>query len=356
MTEETTRASEKNVLFDTFGRTHRHQPSISFAVKAAQYTSSGRVEIVDTEMPAERSDRILVRMTHAAVCGSDLHVLHDSPDKRFPLAPGYSGHECVGTIISAPTPEDVDTPVLLIPPKDNGFSEYLSVDKRHAIPLPENLTPEEGLMAQQLGTVLHCLKKLDNVIGKSVAVVGQGPAGLLFTTLLAQMGAHRVIGLDVIDHRLETARRMGATHAANPDREDPFEAVRHATQGTMADVVIEAVGKPETMNLCADLVRSKGTVVFFGVPKRSAIHFEADRFFRKQNHVVFSVNTQSEPDHWPFRLALDLASRRRVDLSALISHRLPFAHIGDAFHLAHTKDDGAVKVLLEFAEGEQLTG
>lgn len=317
-------------------------------MKAAQYTSRGRVEIVDAAMPPEEPDRLLVRMTHAAVCGSDLHLLHDSPSERFPLAPGCSGHECVGRIVSGSSSADINRPVLIIPPKDDGFAEFISVEAKHAIHLPENLTLEEGLLAQQLGTVLHALKKIDNVIGKSAVVVGQGPAGLLFTTMLAQMGAGVVIGIDLVDHRLDTARMLGASHAANAGREDPLEVVREATRGMMADLVVEAVGKPETINLCADLVRSKGTVLLFGVPKRSAIHWEADRFFRKQTHFVLSVHTQAERDYWPFRLALDLAARRRVDLSPLISHRLPFARIDEAFRLAETKEDGAVKVLLHF--------
>lgn len=317
-------------------------------MKAAQYTSPGRIEVVDAAMPSEEPGRLLVRMTHAAVCGSDLHVLHDSAAELFPLAPGFSGHECVGRIVAGSSSSEVDRPALIIPPGDDGFAEFLSVPARHAIPLPDNLTLEEGLLAQQLGTVLHALKKIDNVIGKSVVVVGQGPAGLLFTTMLSQMGARAVIGLDLIDHRLETARAMGASHTSNADREDAREAVREITHGAMADLVVEVVGKPETINLCADLVCSKGTVVLFGVPKRSAIHWEADRFLRKQTHVVLSVGTQGEPDHWPFRLALDLVSRRGVDVSPLISHRLPFARIDEAFHLAETKEDGAVKVLLEF--------
>ena len=176
-------------------------------------------------MPAEGPDRLLIRMTHAAVCGSDLHLLHDSPADRFPLAPGCSGHECVGQIVSGGAAARGDGSVLIIPPEDDGFAEYIVVEAHHAIPLPENLTLEEGLLAQQLGTVLHALKKIDNVIGKSVVVVGQGPAGLLFTTMLAQMGARTVIGLDLVDHRLETASMMGATHAANVGREDAIEVV-----------------------------------------------------------------------------------------------------------------------------------
>lgn len=300
-------------------------------------------------MPPEHADHVLVQMTHAAVCGSDLHVLHDSPENRFPLAPGCSGHECVGRIVSAPSPDDIEQPVLVIPPKEDGFAEYIAVHKRHAIPLPANLTLTEGLMAQQLGTVLHGLRKLGNVIGSTAVVIGQGPAGLLFTLMLAKMGARQVIGIDLVSHRLKSARRMGATHVVDAAHEAAAEVVREHTRGTMADVVVEAVGKPETINLCADLVRSKGTVLLFGVPKRSAIRFEVDRFFRQQAHVVTTVQTQAEPDHWPFRLALDLAARGQVDLTPLITHRLPFRRIDRAFDLAHTKEDGAVKVLLEFA-------
>ena len=317
-------------------------------MKAAQYTAPGCVEIVQADMPFEAPDRMLIQMTHAAVCGSDLHVLHDSSAARFPLPPGRTGHECVGRVVAGPSEASVGRPVLVIPPNDDGFAEYVAVEARHAIPLPEVLTLEEGLLAQQLGTVLHCLRKIDPVIGLTAAVVGQGPAGLLFTMMLAQSGAGQVIGFDLVDHRLDVARRLGATAVSNSARENPREVVRELTGGRMADLVVEVVGKAETVNLCAELVRPKGTVLLFGVPKRPTIEFEVDRFFRKQARLVPSVGTQAEPDHWPFRLALDLVARRRVDLSPLISHRVPFERIGEAFHLAHSKEDGAVKVLLEF--------
>ena len=302
-------------------------------------------------MPDERPEHVLVRTELAAVCGSDLHTLHDHPEASFPRSPGCSGHECVGIVASSASALpglSAGQPVLVIPPDDNGFAEYLSVEPLDLIPLPEGMTLEQGLLAQQLGTVLHCLKKLDNVVGKTVVVVGQGPAGLLFTTLLSQMGAARVVGVDRIDHRMALARRMGATHVVHADESDPVEAVSEITHGRMADVVVEAVGKAETINQCAALVRSKGSVALFGVPKSPQLTLAYDEFFRRQAVLFFSVHTQSEAGHWPFRLALDLLARGRVDLSGLATHRLPFRRIDEAFRLARSPEDGAVKVLLQF--------
>lgn len=299
-------------------------------------------------MPEEHDGRVLIRLAHAAVCGSDLHTLRNHPIDTYPHSPGCSGHECVGRVVAARAPFKENDRVLIIPPKNDAFAEYIAVEPRDAIPIPDELSLEEGLLAQQLGTVLHCLKKIGNVINSTAVVVGQGPAGLLFTTMLAQLGARQVIGLDLVEHRLETARRMGATHTVNVAANDARTAVEELTNGAMADLVVEAVGKTETINLCGELVRRKGTITLFGVPKSNSFAFDYGVFFRKQAEVIFSVDTQSEPNHWPFRLALDLVARRRVDVSPLITHRMPFARISDAFDLAETKRDGAVKVVVDF--------
>jgi len=318
-------------------------------MKAAQYTAPGQVDLVDVAEPTGASGRAVVRTEKVTICGSDLHLLHDSPPDTYPLAPGQSGHECVGVIEDpAATGLRRGDRMLVIPPEFNAFAEYVAMEPGMMIPLPEAMEPEHGLLGQQLGTVIFCCRKLENVLDKTVAVIGQGPAGLFFTALLHRLGARQVIGLDVVDHRLAVARRMGAAHAFNTDHVDPVEAIAAVNEGRMADVVVEAVGKAETVNLCAELVDHHGEVALFGVPKQALLPVALDRFLRRNARIVTSVNTQGEPGLSSFRLAVRMIAEGRLDVSPLITHRLPFARIQKAFTLAETKQDGAVKVLLDF--------
>lgn len=318
-------------------------------MKAAQYTAPGRIDLIEAPEPVVGEGTVLLRTEKVTICGSDLHFLHDSPVDKYPWKPGQSGHECVGVVEASTVPAlPRGGRMLVLPPEFDAFSEYQAVDPRHLIPLPDGLALERGLLGQQLGTVIYCCRKLKNVLDKHVVVVGQGPAGLLFTALLYQMGARQVIGLDLVEHRLAVARRMGAAQAFNVDQVDVVEAVRACTDGHMADVVVEAVGKAETINLCIDLVREGGEVALFGVPKTEILPIAMDKLLRRNLTMVTSVFAQREPGLRSFRLALDLLAQGRLDISPLISHRLPFARIREAFDLAETKRDGAVKVLLEF--------
>lgn len=318
-------------------------------MKAALYTAPGRIEIVDVPAPAPAPGDLLVRMETATICGSDLHYLADSPPETYPWKPGQSGHECIGTIESLHS--DRFPPglrVLVLPPGFDGFAEFILADSTCVIPLPDDLESERAVLAQQLGTVIYCCKKLCNVLGKVFVVIGQGPAGLLFTMLLRMMGARCVIGLDLVDYRLEVARFVGASHTVNVERDDPVEAVRRITDGCMADGVVEAVGKAETVNLCPSLVRQCGEVALFGVPKEEMLPVAVEDFLRKNVRLVASANAQGEAGLTSFRLAVELIASRRLDVSPLISHRLWFADIVEGFRLAEEKRDGAVKILLKF--------
>ncbi len=318
-------------------------------MKAAQYTAPGQIDLIEVPEPDGAEGLVLLRTDKVTICGSDLHFLHDSPAEKYPWMPGQSGHECIGVVEEARGPVlPRGGRMLVLPPQFDAFMEYQAVEPQHLIPLPEGIEPEHGLLGQQLGTVLFCCRKLKNVLDKNVVVVGQGPAGLLFTTMLYRMGARQVIGLDLVDHRLAIARRMGAAHTFNVEQVDVVEAVENLTEGRMADVVVEAVGKAETINLSVELVREGGEIAIFGVPKKEILPIAMEKYLRRNLTMVTSAYAQREPGLCSFRLALDLIAQGRVDLSLFISHRLPFDRIREAFDLAETKRDGAVKVLLDF--------
>lgn len=318
-------------------------------MKAARYIAPGQIAVEEVEMPEPPRGGLLIRMEIAAVCGSDLHYCADSPPESFPWKPGQSGHECVGSI-EASLSEDwrPGMRTLVLPPEFNGFAEWVAVDPAYVLALPDGMAPEQGVLAQQLGTVLFCCRKLQNVLDKRFVVIGQGPAGLLFSAVLHSLGARQVIGIDLVKHRLAMARRLGVAHTIDAMRDDPVECVRQYTDGHMADGVVEAVGKAETINLCPKLVRQGGEVALFGVPKKKFLPIAMEQFLRKNVRLVASAHAQGEPGLQSFRLALGMIASRRLDVRPLITHRFPLSAIAEAFSLAETKRDGAVKVLLDF--------
>ncbi len=318
-------------------------------MRAVQYTAPGKIEWVRVPDPEPPAGGLVLRVLVAAICGSDLHFLHDSPPESYPWEPGQSGHECVA-VVEESAAEGIPRGVfvLALVPRFNGFAEYVTALPEEVIRLPDGLSPDRGVLAQQLGTVVYCCRKLRSVIGKRIVVVGQGPAGLLFTMLLRGMGAHEIYGLDIIQRRLELSSQLGATRTVDLRCQDPVQAVRESTGGAMADLVVEAVGKAETINLCPELVREHGDIALFGVPKMAVMPIAMEAFLRKNMRVVTSVYAQREPGLASFRLAVDLIAQGRLDPSSLVSHRLPFACIQQGFDLAETKRDDAVKVLLDY--------
>ncbi len=312
---------------------------------AARYTAPGCVELVRTSDATCARDGLLLRPEVVGICGSDLHFCHDSSPDQYPLPPGFSGHECVA-IVEEGSAYPCGTRVLALAPDYDAFAEGLAATQDSVIPVPEGLAAERAVLAQQLGTVIYCSRKLPNVLDRNVVIIGQGPAGLLFTMLLSRMGARTIVGIDLEAHRLRLAAALGATCTVCASQEDTVEVVREHTQGTMADLVVEAVGKAETLDLCSVLVRPHGHIALFGMPKAQVLPVDVEAFLRMNVRITTSVFAQREPGLHSFRLALEMVASGRLDPWPLVSHQLPFASIARGFVLAETRTESAVKVLL----------
>jgi len=316
---------------------------------AAQIVAPGRIEIREVEPPDPRAageGSIVVRTAVGAVCGSDLpRFYRQLAARKYPLPPGQSLHECIGTVVHSRSGRFREgDAVLALPHGSLGLAQLFVSHEDAAVTLPGGRLDERLVLGQPLATVLCALRRMPAVLDRDVAVVGQGPMGLMFTRMLANQGARRIVGIEPVAHRRAAALAMGATHVLDPGAGDTAQALREITGGTLADLVVEAVGhQSETINHCIDLVRLEGTIVAFGVPDEAVYPLRYRDLFRRKATLLASVQPDIQAD---YSLALDLLSQGRFDAAPMISHRLAFTEAARAFRMATDRSDGAVKILL----------
>jgi threonine dehydrogenase-like Zn-dependent dehydrogenase len=240
------------------------------------------------------------------------------------------------------------------------MAEYQALPGSFCVRLSDKAPLSHLLMAQQLGTVIYALRRhpLD-LIGQDVAVIGQGSAGAFFTFLLKRAGARSVLVSDKSPARLAYSRHLGAdlTVLANPGLADGPDAdgaefraaVLEATGGRGAGLVVEAVGSRETFPLSVELAADSATVLWFGLPEGAGAYpFSFPEFFVRRLTAYAISGTQGEPGLESFRYAVQLIADGAIDVAPLLSHMLPIDRVEEAFHMAHDRTEGALKVSIEY--------
>jgi L-iditol 2-dehydrogenase len=323
--------------------------------RAAQVVELGRIEFVEAPVEPLADGEVRVRSRLASICGSDLHVVNDGVETAPELwRPGYPGHEGVGVVEESRAagfaPGDG---VLCVPfvPDARCFSEVQRIKAASLVKLPAESPPlEHALMAQQLGTVIYAFRQHPrDVLGQTVVVLGQGSAGLFWSWLLKRRGAARVIVADLSPARLAASPRFGADVCLDAGEVDLRRAVRDLTDGRGADYVVEAVGRRDTLAQSIDLVRTDGELFWFGLPDTNEpVPIDFRLFFRKRLTAHSTYGAQGEADLVSFRAALGAICRDEIDVTPLLSHVLPIERIADAFRIADTREDKALKVSVSF--------
>jgi alcohol dehydrogenase len=315
----------------------------------------------------------IVRVDAVTICGTDLHILKgDVPEVR----PGtVLGHEAVGEIVE--TGSDVRT----VRPGDRVLVSCITACGRcrfcregaygqcrggggwilgHRIdgtqaeyvrvpyadlsvhPLPAAIGSEDAVLLADIFPTAYEVGVLNGRVrpGDTVAVVGAGPVGLAAIVTAKLYGPERIIAVDLADSRLEAARRLGAD-AGVAVRDDPEQLVADLTDGLGADVVIEAVGVPESFEMCTRMVRPGGHVANVGVHGRPVtLHLE-DLWTKNVTITTGLVDTSSTP------MLLRMAAAGRLPTSALVTHTFPPARMEEAYDVfARAADTGALKVVL----------
>lgn len=320
---------------------------------AAQATSLTKIRCDEIPTPDPAPGMVLVKTRLASICGSDLHIVYMGWNAyEFPLPHGYPGHEGVGEVVDGGGTGFEPGDIVLTAPNiwnSKTFASYQLIDPQFLLKLPQDAPEGHLLMAQQLGTVVFGARKLPPLLGKTVAVIGQGSVGLFHDFMLRRLGAHRIIGIEPVSERLTAGRNMGIDEAIDVTGSSATEAVLDLTNGEGADVVIEAVGSVETLNQTLQMVRPLGTIAVFGLPPTmERVPFDWDTFFRKRLDMYTTFGAQDEPGLPAFQLAVDFITNGEIDMEPFLTHKFPITKVQEAFELASSKEDGALKVSITF--------
>lgn len=321
-------------------------------MRAVQFTAPGKGVFVEVPKPEPAPGSALIRTRQVSLCGSDTHSILHAPLSAFPLRPGVSGHEVIGVVEEINgngNGVQVGQTVLALITNNCGMADFSEIPIQNLLPLPDDLPTEHLLQAQQLGTVLYAAQNMPNLVNKDVVVIGQGSAGLWWVHTVRRLGARRVIAVDLQEHRLRLSKLYGATHTVHNLNTSAEEAVAEITGGKLADVVVEAAGEVESINLAVDLVRRYGFIFFFGVPRvGETMPFNMFGYFRKCAQTQAMVGALNDPDHSCTKVALELISSGQADVGPMITHHFPFDRALDAYELQTTRDEGAVKIVVDF--------
>lgn len=320
---------------------------------ASHLVAPGKIELIEVPEPElspvssldSGKGEIIFQPETTCLCGSDLPYFNGSDEWEIEI--GHSLHEMIGTVTATNGQRwKAGDRVLAVPVMQQGLRERFVLDESRTIPIATNLPEEQALMAQPLGTALFALKKLPNLLDQTVAVVGQGPMGQLMNASLSNMGAREIIGIDLLESRLQVSSQMGATATICNQNCDPIEALRERLNGELPDIVIETVGHADQQfNLCIDFCRENGRILVFGVPPETIDQVRWRDLLFKNITVHTSINPNFKRD---FPLAMQWLSEGRIDVSPIITHRFPLAEIQQAFDLFQNRTDGVLKVIVEF--------
>jgi threonine dehydrogenase-like Zn-dependent dehydrogenase len=250
------------------------------SMKALVWTAPHEAEVRIEEMPvAEPSERVL-EVRAAGVCGSDLHGYRGHSPLRIP--PLILGHEVVAEgedgarfvvnplvgcgscrLCRAGQPNLCPRRGLLGLDRPGAFAEFVKAPRENLHPLPGDMEPLVGTLAEPLATPVHALRVAEVDSESVVVVVGCGPIGLLACYAAKRAGARLVACYDVDAQRVEAASGLADVCGTSADEIAP--AVKDATEGLGADAVIDAVGIDAAWNAAFTLVRPGGTIAEVGL-------------------------------------------------------------------------------------------
>lgn len=339
-------------------------------MRVAMYYSNNDVRLEERPAPKIGPGELLIRVEASGICGSDVMEWY-----RIHKVPLVLGHEITGEIAEAGS-DVVDyrkgqrvACSHHVPCDDcfycrmghhtvcdtlrktnfepGGFAEYVRLPvinvEKGVYPLPDNVSYEEGTFTEPLACVYRGQRLAGMKQGRTVLVIGSGISGLLHIEMAKANGAASVFATDVIDYRLNFAKRSGADGVFNAKEYHP-DKLKQLNGGRLADLVILCAGAPAAVDQAVRSVDRGGTVLFFAAANKDLkFDFDINEIFWRNEITLISSYAATPQEHIE---ALNLISSGKVKVKELITHRFGLADAQKGFKLV-TEAKESIKVIIE---------
>lgn len=336
-------------------------------MKAFYITEPGRTALGDLQQPRPEAGEILLKTRLIGLCGTDLSTFRGkNPLVSYPRIPG---HEIAATVVEVgpdvPSDFQPDMDVTVYPNTSCGacascrrgrtnackFNETLGVQRDGAMKgyflIPwQKVYRAEGLSLRELSLVeplavgFHAASRGRVTAADNVAIIGCGTVGLGALASAVARGA-TTVAIDLDDEKLALAKQAGAQHTINSRSQSVHAQLEAITNGLGPDVVIEAVGRPDTYQMAVEEVAHSGRVVYIGWAKEP-VSYETKLFVHKELDILGSRNSLTE-----FSAVIDMLAKKGFPVEATISATVPLEDAGDALRRWSESPQSFTKILVE---------
>jgi len=333
---------------------------MSNSMLAVRFYKPGELRVEQVPVPEVGPGELLVKTSVALTCGTDVKMYK----RGHPLVspPQIIGHEFAGSVIAVGSGVEGFKPEMNVVAANSGpcnkcfhclmhqpnlcehldecivgftwpgaYAEYVRIPERivrqNTFQIPEGVELEKVASLEPLACVVHGWDLVDSVTGGCVVIIGGGPIGLLHAQLARLNGSRSVVLCDVVEERLREAERIGVDVTVNSGREDLMTRILELTDRRGADLVVEAVGRPETWESAPRLARKGGAILLFGgCPSGTMVSFNTEQIHYGELQIQGAFHHTPSAVARAFRLIVS----GQVAIGPLISREMPLKDAEEA--------------------------
>lgn len=333
-------------------------------------------EIQERPIPEPKDDEVLVKVENVGVCGSDLHYYESGRIGNFIVEyPFVLGHEAGGTVVEvgknvkkikvgdrvALEPGKTcgkcefcktgrynlcpDVVFFATPPVDGVFQEYVAHEEGLCFKIPDNMSTEEAALIEPLSVGMHAAIQGDAHLGQIAVVTGSGCIGLMSMLSLKARGVSKVIVVDVMDKRLEQAKKLGADYVINGMKEDTVERITEITGGAGFDLGIETAGSQITASQLIKAAKKGATIVLVGYSASGEMTLPIGMALDKELtfKTVFRYRNI-------YPLAIEAVASGKIDVKGVVTDRFKLDDIQEALTACVEDKANIVKGVIRVSE------